>query len=94
MRDFLPAEVKAREKVLSTVRGVFESYGFAPLETPAIERLEILQGKYGEEGDRLIFQIAQRGKRAGEEADLALRYDLTVPLARVVAEYQGRTGKI
>jgi histidyl-tRNA synthetase len=94
MRDFLPAEVKAREKVLSTVRGVFESYGFAPLETPAIERLEILQGKYGEEGDRLIFQIAQRGKRAGEEADLALRYDLTVPLARVVAEYQGRTGRI
>ncbi|MCW3045361.1 MAG: histidine--tRNA ligase, partial [Actinobacteria bacterium] len=94
MRDFLPAEVKAREKVLSTVRDIFESYGFAPLETPAIERLEILQGKYGEEGDRLIFQIAQRGKRAGEEADLALRYDLTVPLARVVAEYQGRTGRI
>jgi histidyl-tRNA synthetase len=94
MRDFLPAEVKAREKVLSTVRGVFESYGFAPLQTPAIERLEILQGKYGEEGDRLIFKIAQRGARATEEADLALRYDLTVPLARVVAEYQGRTGKI
>ena len=88
MRDFLPAEVKAREKVLSTVRDIFESYGFAPLETPAIERLEILQGKYGEEGDRLIFQIAQRGKRAGEEADLALRYDLTVPLARVVAQHQ------
>jgi histidyl-tRNA synthetase len=94
MRDFLPAEVKAREKVLSTVRGVFESYGFAPLETPAIERLDILQGKYGEEGDRLIFKIAQRGARAGEEPDLALRYDLTVPLARVVAEYQGRTGRI
>jgi histidyl-tRNA synthetase len=94
MRDFLPAEVKAREKVLSTVRGVFESYGFAPLQTPAIERLEILQGKYGEEGDRLIFKIAQRGARATEEADLALRYDLTVPLARVVAEYGDRTGKI
>jgi histidyl-tRNA synthetase len=94
MRDFLPAEVKARERVLSTVRGVFESYGFAPLETPAIERLEILQGKYGEEGDRLIFKVAQRGAKAGEESDLALRYDLTVPLARVVAEYQGRTGKI
>ncbi len=94
MRDFLPAEVKAREKVLSTVRGVFESYGFAPLETPAIERLEILQGKYGEEGDRLIFKIAQRGAKATEEAGLALRYDLTVPLARVVAEYGDRTGKI
>jgi histidyl-tRNA synthetase len=94
MRDFLPAELKAREKVLSTVRGVFESYGFAPLETPAIERLEILQGKYGEEGDRLIFKIAQRGAKATEEADLALRYDLTVPLARVVAEHGDRTGKI
>lgn len=94
MRDFLPAEVQAREKVLSTVRGVFESYGFAPLETPAIERLEILQGKYGEEGDRLIFKLSQRGAKAGEEADLALRYDLTVPLARVVAEYQGKVGKI
>jgi histidyl-tRNA synthetase len=94
MRDFLPAEVKAREEVLTTVRGVFESYGFAPLQTPAIERLEILQGKYGEEGDRLIFKLSQRGAKAGEEADLALRYDLTVPLARVVAEYQGKIGKI
>jgi len=94
MRDFLPAEVNARQKVLSTVRGVFESYGFAPLETPAVERLEILQGKYGEEGDRLIFKLSQRGARAGEEADLALRYDLTVPLARVVAEYHGKTGRI
>ncbi|HYR63606.1 MAG TPA: histidine--tRNA ligase [Actinomycetota bacterium] len=94
MRDFLPGEVKAREKVFGQVRAVFESYGFAPIETPAIERLEILQGKYGEEGDRLIFKVAQRGAKAGEEADLALRYDLTVPLARVVAEYQGRTGKI
>ena len=72
MRDFLPAEVKARERVLSTVRGVFESYGFAPLETPAIERLEILQGKYGEEGDRLIFKVAQRGAKAEAPLD-ALR---------------------
>ncbi|GAC1362370.1 MAG: histidine--tRNA ligase [Actinomycetota bacterium] len=94
MRDFLPAEIRAREQVLSRVRAVFESYGFAPLETPALERLEILQGKYGEEGDRLIFKVMKRGVAADEGADLALRYDLTVPLARVVAEYQHRVGKI
>jgi histidyl-tRNA synthetase len=94
MRDFLPGEIRGRRGVLGAVQGVFESYGFVPLETPAIERLEILQGKYGEEGDRLIFKVAQRGAKAGEEADLALRYDLTVPLARVVAEYQGRLGKV
>jgi histidyl-tRNA synthetase len=94
MRDFLPGELRAREKVLGTVRATFESYGFAPLQTPALERLEILQGKYGEEGDRLIFKVAQRGAKAGEEADMALRYDLTVPLARVVAEYRNEVGKI
>jgi len=94
MRDFLPAEVRSREEVLATVRRVFESYGFAPLQTPAVERLEILQGRYGEEGDQLIFKIAQRGAKEGEEPDLALRYDLTVPLARVVAEYPGQLGRI
>ena len=96
MRDFLPAEVAAREHVLSSVRRVFDSFGFAPLETPAVERLEILQGKYGEEGDRLIFKIAPRGAaaEAGAAPDLALRYDLTVPLARVVAQYQGQIGRI
>lgn len=94
MRDFLPAEVFAREKVLGQVRAVFDSFGFAPLETPAVERLEILQGKYGEEGDRLIFKIMKRGAAADEGADMALRYDLTVPLARVVAEHQAKLGKI
>lgn len=95
MRDFLPSEVQAREKVLATVRGVFESYGFAPLQTPALERLEILQGKYGEEGERLIFKVLKRGVGAETgEADLALRYDLTVPMARVVAEYQSQIGRI
>ena len=59
MRDFLPAEVKAREKVLSTVRGVFESYGFAPLETPAIERLEILQAWAGENDPARVEQIGE-----------------------------------
>lgn len=94
MRDFLAGDLRARRQVLATVRGVFESYGFGPLETPALERLEILQGKYGEEGDRLIFKVMQRGAKSGGEPDMALRYDLTVPLARVVAEHQARIGKI
>ena len=67
---------------------------FEPLETPAVENLETLQGKYGEEGDRLIFKILKRGEGAETgQADLALRYDLTVPLARVVAEYRAKLPK-
>jgi histidyl-tRNA synthetase len=88
-RDYLPAEIRTRDRVIATVRRVFESYGYAPLETPALERLDVLTGKYGDEADRLIFRILKRGK-AGErgEADLGLRYDLTVPLARVMAANQ------
>ena len=71
------------------VRNVFEKYGFEPLETPAFENIETLLGKYGEEGNKLIFKILRRGEHeATGEADLALRYDLTVPLARVIAEHQ------
>ncbi|GAA1788524.1 hypothetical protein GCM10009735_20100 [Actinomadura chokoriensis] len=67
---------------------MFERYGFEPLQTPAFERLETLTGKYGDEGDKLIFKILRRGEHeATGEADLALRYDMTVPLARVVAGY-------
>jgi histidyl-tRNA synthetase len=117
-RDFLPKDVRQREHVLKVVREVYSRYGFEPLETPAMERLETLLGKYGEEGDQLIFRILHRGAELGrsldkiraapapaaasspeegraafkrnelELADSALRYDLTVPLARVVAEYQ------
>src|SRR5262249_18411528 len=62
-------------------------YGFEPLETPALENIETLLGKYGDEGNKLIFKILRRGDREAEgETDLALRYDLTVPLARVIAE--------
>jgi histidyl-tRNA synthetase len=87
-RDFLPAEVARRERVFATIRQVFRQHGFAPLDTPAFERLEVLTGKYGEEGDQLMFKILRRGDQAATgEADLALRYDLTVPLARVVARY-------
>jgi histidyl-tRNA synthetase len=87
-RDFLPAEVARREHAFATIRSSFRQHGFEALDTPAFERLEVLTGKYGEEGDQLIFKILRRGEHeATGEADLALRYDLTVPLARVVARY-------
>ncbi len=81
-RDFLPKEAKKRQYVIDKIRGVFESYGFEPLETPALEYAEILKGKYGEE-EKLIYEFKTRG---GDE--VALRYDQTVPLARVIAQYQ------
>ena len=93
-RDFLPADVRRREYVIGVVRGVYERYGFEPLETPAFENIETLTGKYGEEGNKLIFKILRRGEHEGSgEADLALRYDLTVPLARVIAQYQNELPK-
>ena len=88
-RDFLPDDVRRREHVIGVVKKVYEQYGFEPLETPAVENIETLLGKYGEESNKLIFKILRRGEHeASGEADLALRYDLTVPLARVVAQYQ------
>lgn len=94
-RDFLPEKLIFRQKVIATIKEVFERYGFLPLETPAMERLDVLSGKYGEEADKLIFKILKRGdelKEAiakGEElADMGLRYDLTVPLCRVIAMHQ------
>src|SRR2546422_5845956 len=94
MRDFLPEDVRRREYVIGKIKNVYERYGFEPLETPAVENLETLMGKYGEEGNRLIFKILKRGEHeATGQADLALRYDLTVPLARVVAEHQAALPK-
>jgi histidyl-tRNA synthetase len=88
MRDFLPADLRRREYVVGVIKDVYERYGFEPLETPAVENIETLLGKYGEEGNQLIFKILKRGEHEKTgEADLALRYDLTVPLARVIAEY-------
>jgi len=88
-RDFLPDDVRRREYVIGVIREVYERYAFEPLETPAFENIETLLGKYGEEGNKLIFKILKRGEHeASGEADLALRYDLTVPLARVAAQYQ------
>lgn len=81
-RDFLPKEAKKREYVINTLKQVFESYGFEPLETPALEYEEILLDKYGDEGDKLMYRFTDNGGRK-----VALRYDQTVPLARVVAQY-------
>jgi histidyl-tRNA synthetase len=87
-RDFLAADVEQREHVFAVLRSVFASYGFEPLQTPAFERVDVLLGKYGEEADKLVFKILRRGEHeASGEADLALRYDMTVPLARVAAAY-------
>jgi histidyl-tRNA synthetase len=105
MRDFLPADVRKREYVIKIIKEVYQKYGFEPLETPAVENLETLMGKYGEEGNQLIFKILERGEKVREKisegriknendlADLALRYDLTVPLARVVANYKNELPK-
>jgi histidyl-tRNA synthetase len=95
MRDFLPEDVHRREYVVGIVKDVYDRYGFEPLETPAAENIETLVGKYGDEGNKLIFKILKRGEhQASGEADLALRYDLTVPLARVVAEYQSKLPRL
>jgi histidyl-tRNA synthetase len=94
MRDFLPEDVRRRHYVIGVIADVYQKYAFEPLETPAVENIETLQGKYGEEGDRLIFKILKRGEGAETgQADLALRYDVTVPLARVVAEYRSKLPK-
>ncbi len=98
MRDYLPETVGKRRSVVAKIESVFQRYGFLPLETPAIENLTTLLGKYGEEGDQLLFRLLHRGDKlsralekesteAGDLAELGLRYDLTVPLARVVAQY-------
>jgi histidyl-tRNA synthetase len=85
-RDFLPAQMSNRLAVIDRLRAVFRRFGFEAMETPAFERIETLTGKYGDEGEKLMYRILKRGEggKAGE-VDLALRYDLTVPLARVVA---------
>jgi histidyl-tRNA synthetase len=95
MRDFLPEDVRRREYVIGIITRVYERYGFEPLETPAVENLQTLLGKYGDEGNKLIFKILKRGEHEKTgEADLALRYDLTVPLARVVAQHQAKLPRL
>lgn len=81
-RDFLPVEARKRQYMINTFRKVFESYGFEAMETPVLEYDEILTGKYGEEGEKLMYRFEDTGKRK-----VAMRYDQTVPLARFVAQY-------
>jgi histidyl-tRNA synthetase len=79
-RDFLPERMRLRKRLMAKMTDVFERFGFEPLDTPCLEYAETLLGKYGEEGDRLIYKFQDRGERM-----VALRYDLTIPLSRVVA---------
>lgn len=96
MRDFLPEDVRRRDYVVGIIRGVYDRYGFEPLETPAVENIETLLGAdYGDDNSKLIYKILKRGEHeASGEADLALRYDLTVPFARVVAQNQAKLPRI
>ncbi|HPQ07699.1 MAG TPA: histidine--tRNA ligase [Bacteroidia bacterium] len=108
-RDFSPIEVKKRNYIIETIKRYFELYGYQPIETPAIENLSTLTGKYGEEGDQLLFKILNSRLHESKNKDLllsefskmlekpynsehiterALRYDLTVPFARYVAQYR------
>src|SRR5512140_678519 len=66
MRDFLPSDVRKREYVIGIIKEVYQSYGFEPLETPAVENIETLLGKYGDEGNQLIFKILKRGEKLSE----------------------------
>lgn len=86
-RDYLPEAMIAREQLIATARQVYRSYGFAPIDTPALEYLEILEGKAGEESNKQLYKFEDHGKRA-----VAMRFDLTVPLARFVAQHAPSLG--
>ena len=98
-RDFSPVEMSRRQYIFDTVKSVFRTYGFSPLETPAMENLSTLLGKYGDEGDKLLFKILNSGDyaanlsseelhNASKICEKGLRYDLTVPFARYVVQHQ------
>ena len=87
-RDFSQLEMARRNYIFSTIREVFALYGFAQIETPAMELMATLMGKYGEEGDKLLFRIQNSGEKANEAPEKGLRYDLTVPFARYVVQHR------
>lgn len=101
-RDFTPIEMMRRNYIFSTIRKVFEKYAFLPIETPSMENLSTLMGKYGEEGDRLLFKVLNSGdfkqnvdfeslnstQLASKICEKGLRYDLTVPFARFVVQHR------
>ena len=98
-RDFSPIEMMRRQYIFDTIKSVFRLYGFAPLETPSMENLSTLLGKYGDEGDKLLFKVLNSGdyaanlsdeevRNASKICEKGLRYDLTVPFARYVVQHQ------
>ena len=98
-RDFSPVEMMRRDYIFNTIRGVFRLNGYSPIETPAMENLSTLLGKYGDEGDKLLFKILNSGDyaaklqpseltEASKICEKGLRYDLTVPFARYVVQHQ------
>ena len=98
-RDFSPEEMMRRTHIFDTIKGVFRLFGYAPLETPSMENLSTLLGKYGDEGDKLLFKILNSGdygaklsdeelRQASKICEKGLRYDLTVPFARYVVQHQ------
>ena len=100
-RDFLPQEMARRNYIFDTIRSVFRAFAFEPIETPALENLTTLMGKYGEEGDKLLFKVLNSGdfmdgvdfqerpaRVAARICDRGLRYDLTVPFARFVVQHR------
>ena len=87
-RDFGQIEMARRNYIFDTIKGVFSLYGFQQIETPAMENIGTLMGKYGEEGDKLLFRIQNSGEKAGLAPEKGLRYDLTVPFARYVVQHR------
>ena len=87
-RDFGQVEMARRNYIFDTIRSVFRAYGYQQIETPAMENLSTLLGKYGEEGDKLLFRIQNSGEKAALAPEKGLRYDLTVPFARFVVQHQ------
>jgi histidyl-tRNA synthetase len=101
MRDWLPQETLLRQRLMETIGSIYRLYGYLPIDTPAMEDLSVLMGKGGGENEKLLFKILKRGEKLAQAekqgqdlADYGLRYDLTVPLARLVATHQGKLPKI
>ena len=86
-RDYLPEQMMPRERLIATAQRVYRSYGFSPIDTPALEYLEILAGKGGEESDKQMYRFTDHGGR-----EVGMRFDLTVPLARFAAQHFAELG--
>lgn len=96
MRDTLPNELRQKQRIINQIKNIFEKFNYDPIDTPVLERIEVLNGKFtsDEENEKLIFKIQKRGEKSEEGCDLGLRYDLTVPLSRFYTEYQNQLPKV